>query len=115
MLYGRGVSDDKGPVVCALLAMKAVRELGLPWSANARLILGTDEESGSADIAYYYAREPYAPYAFTPDADFLSSTSRRDITIPISARGGSAPARFPRVAAMTGGFRQNVVPPRPSV
>ena len=51
MLYGRGVSDDKGPVVCALLAMKAVRDLGLPLTANARMILGTDEESGSSDIA----------------------------------------------------------------
>ena len=28
--------------------------------------MGTDEESGSSDIAYYYAREPYAPYAFSP-------------------------------------------------
>ena len=70
MLYGRGVSDDKGPVVCALLAMKAVRDLGLPLTANVRMILGTDEESGSEDIAYYYSKEPYAPYAFTPDADF---------------------------------------------
>ena len=68
MLYGRGVSDDKGPVVCALLAMKAVRDLGLPLTANARMILGTDEESGSSAIAYYYSKEPYAPYAFTPDA-----------------------------------------------
>lgn len=75
--------------------MKAVRELGLPVSANARLILGTDEESGSADIAYYYAREPYAPTPLPQMPISLSSTSRRDITIPISARGGSAPARFP--------------------
>ena len=41
MLYGRGVSDDKGPVVCALLAMKEGRDLGFCVSANARLILGT--------------------------------------------------------------------------
>ena len=34
MLYGRGVSDDKGPVVCALMAMKAVKDLGLPVHAN---------------------------------------------------------------------------------
>ena len=51
MLYGRGVADDKGPTVAALLAMKAVRDLDLPLSHNVRLILGTAEESGSPDIA----------------------------------------------------------------
>ena len=34
------------------------------------MILGTDEESGSEDIAHYYATEPYAKYTFSPDADF---------------------------------------------
>ena len=111
ILYGRGVSDDKGPVVCALLAMKAVRELGLPVSANARLILGTDEESGSADIAYYYAREPYAPYAFTPDADFPVINIEKGHYHPDFGARWERSGALPRVAAMTGGFRQNVVPP----
>ena len=52
-LYGRGTDDDKGPVVMALFAMRCVRELGLPIKHGCRLIMGTDEESGSADIAYY--------------------------------------------------------------
>ena len=30
LLYGRGVSDDKGPMAAALLAMRAVKELGAP-------------------------------------------------------------------------------------
>lgn len=111
MLYGRGVSDDKGPVVCALLAMKAVRDLGLPVSANARLILGTDEESGSEDIAYYYAREPYAPYAFTPDADFPVINIEKGHYHPDFGSAWDQSAALPRVAALTGGFRQNVVPP----
>ncbi len=69
MLYGRGVSDDKGPLCAALLAMAAVKDLG-GTAKNVKLVMGTDEESGSEDIAYYYAREPFAPYSFTPDADF---------------------------------------------
>ena len=111
VLYGRGVSDDKGPVVCALLAMKAVRDLGFPLSANARLILGTDEESGSADLDYYYGREPYAPYAFTPDAGFpVIHIEKGQYHPDLGAAWDLSPA-LPRVAALTGGLRQNVVPP----
>ena len=49
-IYGRGTADDKGPAVAALYAMRAVKELGLPVSKNARLVLGTDEECGSAPL-----------------------------------------------------------------
>ncbi|NCE65500.1 M20 family peptidase [Pseudoflavonifractor sp. 524-17] len=112
MLYGRGVSDDKGPVVCALLAMKAVRDLNLPLSANARLIMGTDEETGSHDIAWYYARNPYAPYAFTPDADFPVINIEKGHYHPDFGRQWEEETALPRVTGLTGGFRQNVVPPQ---
>ena len=69
-IYGRGSSDDKGPAMCALYAMRAVKELGLPLSRNCRLILGTDEESGSSDIKHYYAIEKEAPMTFSPDGEF---------------------------------------------
>ena len=70
LIYGRGTDDDKGPLVAALLAMRCVRELGLPLTKNAKLIMGTDEESGSEDIAHSYANHPFALYALSPDADF---------------------------------------------
>ncbi len=69
-IYGRGTSDDKGPAMCALYAMRAVKELGLPLSRNCRLILGTDEECGSSDIKHYYAIEKEAPMTFSPDGEF---------------------------------------------
>lgn len=110
MLYGRGVSDDKGPVCAALMALKAVRDLG-GVKKNVKLILGTDEESGSEDIAYYYAREPYAPYTFTPDADFPVINIEKGHYHPIFGQTWEKSTALPRVAAMTGGFRTNVVPP----
>jgi len=69
-LYGRGSADDKGPALAALYALKAVKDLNIPLSKNVRLILGTDEECGSSDIAYYYKKEKEAPMTFSPDADF---------------------------------------------
>ncbi len=111
MLYGRGVSDDKGPVCAALFAMKAVRDLSLPLSKNVRVVLGTDEESGSSDIAYYYAREPYAPQSFTPDARFPVINVEKGQYHPDFGASWSAADVQPRVSVLNGGFRQNVVPP----
>ena len=88
VLYGRGVADDKGPVVAALFAMKAVKDLGIPLKQSVKLILGTDEESGSSDIAYYYKNHPYAPTPSRRTPIFPSSTSRRDTTTPTSAHPG---------------------------
>lgn len=69
-IFGRGVSDDKGPAVAALYAMKAVKDLGYPLKKNCRLIMGTDEECGSSDIKHYFKTNPYPKYTFTPDAEF---------------------------------------------
>lgn len=111
LLYGRGVSDDKGPTVCALFGMKAVRDLGLPVSKNVRLIMGTDEESGSEDIAYYYSKEPYAPQSFTPDAEFPLINVEKGHYHPDFGASWPAVMVEPRVSNLTGGFRTNVVPP----
>ena len=110
MLYGRGACDDKGPVVCALLAMKAVRDLGFPLKSNVRLIMGTDEESGSSDLEYYYAREPYAPYAFTPDASFPVINTEKGRYSPQFPRRWAEETALPRVREFHGGFRVNVLP-----
>ena len=70
IIYGRGVSDDKGPVLAALYAMRAVKELGYSLKKGVRLIMGTNEETGSADLDYYYKREKAGEMSFTPDAEF---------------------------------------------
>ncbi len=69
-LIGRGTSDDKGPAVAALYAMRAVKELGIALPSGVRLILGTNEENGSEDLAYYTAHRTLPPMVFTPDGDY---------------------------------------------
>ena len=111
MLYGRGAIDDKGPIVAVMLAMKAVKELGLPVTRNARLILGTDEESGSADLPHYFAGHPYAPYTFTPDAEFPVINTEKGSYRPVLTKSWPAEEALPRVTGLHGGFRFNVVSP----
>ncbi len=111
LLYGRGVADDKGPVATALLAMQCVRDLGLPLTHNARLLMGCDEESGSSDIACYYAKEPYAPLTFSPDASFPLINIEKGHYHPRFGASWAPDPSLPRVSSLQGGFRLNVVPP----
>ncbi len=69
-IIGRGSMDDKGPAVAVLYAMKSLLDEGVEPDARIRLLLGTDEESGSACMKYYtqFGESPVA--AFTADADF---------------------------------------------
>ncbi len=69
-LIGRGTCDDKGPAVASLFAMKAVRELAMPLKRGVRLIFGTNEENGSADLAYYRTKRKLPPMVFTPDGEY---------------------------------------------
>lgn len=69
-LIGRGTSDDKGPAVAALYAMRAVKELGIPLKSGVSLIFGTDEENGSEDLEYYMRKHTLPSMVFTPDGDY---------------------------------------------
>ena len=42
-IYGRGTSDDKGPSIAALYALRCVRELGLELKKGVRLLCGSDD------------------------------------------------------------------------
>lgn len=69
-LFGRGTSDDKGPAVASLFAMRAVRDLQIPMKSGVRLIFGTNEENGSEDLEYYMKHRTLPPMVFTPDGDY---------------------------------------------
>lgn len=110
LLYGRGTDDDKGPLVATLFAMKAVKDLGIPLQKNARLIMGTDEECGFADINWYYSHYPYAPCAFSPDAEFPLINIEKGHYRPVFGKTWTLEPATPRVISLTGGHTLNVVP-----
>ncbi len=68
-LYGRGVIDNKGPIISTLFAMKYAKE-NLNLKNNFRLIVGSDEERGSSDLSYYIEKQKLPEYVFTPDANY---------------------------------------------
>ena len=70
ILYGRGVSDDKGAVVASMIALKVLKDMNVPLTKRIRLIMGTNEETGSKGLEYYVRKEGSPDYGFTPDGDF---------------------------------------------
>ena len=70
-LYGRGTSDDKGPSLVALYAMKALADSKVPLGKRVRLILGGDEEAGGWRCMRRYKQTEELPAcAFTPDSEY---------------------------------------------
>ena len=67
----RGVSDDKGPAVCVLYAMKSLlADSSFQPDKRIRLIVGLNEEKGSACMAHYAKVEEIPVAGFTADAVF---------------------------------------------
>ncbi len=69
-IYGRGTTDDKGPVVAAMCAMYALKQCGFVPDRKIRLILGLDEETNWNGMHYYKKHVDDVSFGFTPDADF---------------------------------------------
>ncbi|OPZ34887.1 MAG: putative dipeptidase [Tenericutes bacterium ADurb.BinA155] len=71
-MFGRGTSDDKGPLIAALFAVKLLKDNGLIKGYRVRLVAGGDEERGSSCLDYYFhnLKKSDSDYGFTPDADF---------------------------------------------
>ena len=112
-IYGRGTSDDKGPAVAALYALRAVRELGFDLREGVRLICGSDEECGSSDLEYYYRFEKEAKYTFSPDADYpLINIEKGHLSKTFVKKGSlcASPEGKIRLVSLQGGDKSNVIP-----
>lgn len=51
--YGRGVLDNKGPLLSTLFALYLIKKQQMPLNKRIRVMFGTDEEMGSRDIPYF--------------------------------------------------------------
>ena len=104
-LFGRGTIDDKGPAITALYALKAIKDLKLPLKKKIRLILGTDEESGSRGLIRYLEVMEKPKYGISPDANFPIIYGEKGIlSIKFSGKNDTD-------IIAKGGVRLNVVAP----
>lgn len=78
-LYGRGILDNKGPSMASLFGMKLLKDMGIQLPYTIRLVFGSDEESGSADMRRYLANEAAPTLGFTPDGKYPAVYGERGI------------------------------------
>ncbi len=110
-IFGRGAIDDKGPALCALYAMRAVRDAGVPLKDGVRLILGCDEEVGMSDMRYYASKMRMPDYGFSPDAEFpVINIEKGGVNVELTYRGDGEDAAEIPVLELYAGERPNVVP-----
>ncbi len=69
-LYGRGISDDKTPLLLSLYLLKEIKDSGIIPNRKIRLFAGCDEESGWKDIKYLQTKTTLPEYGFSPDGNF---------------------------------------------
>jgi len=110
-IYGRGAIDDKGPLVAAIYATKALIDANVSFNKRVRIIIGTDEETGWRGICSYVSKEELPTMGFTPDSNFpvvyaekgllqfrLKSTKKSDLRV----KGGTAMNAVPESAVYFG-------------
>ena len=109
-LLGRGVSDDKGPMIVTLYALKFLKEQGYELRYPIRALVGDNEETRMEDVEYYLKNYPAPVFCFTPDAEFPVCNGEKGhfggkIVSPVC--GGV-------ILEMEGGVANNAVPDRAS-
>lgn len=70
LLYGRGVNDDKGPLLAALYAASLIKEQGLELKYPIRIIAGGAEETTWECMEHYFRKCKQPVFGFSPDGNF---------------------------------------------
>ena len=109
-IYGRGTTDDKGPLISCLYAMKALKEAGFQPKATIRLILGLDEENAWKGMDYYFSKVRKPDYGFTPDADFPVINGEKGILVfELARKFANSKTKGLKLRSITGGAAANSV------
>lgn len=109
-IYGRGATDDKGPTIGALYALKAIKDLNIPLKRRVRVIFGLNEETGSKCVKYYVDNGGEIPVCgFTPDAEYPIINGEKGIVTSKYKRKLIQEGDV-QITSISGGIAANVVP-----
>ncbi len=106
LYIGRGTNDDKGPLLCALYALRYLAENNVKLPFAVRVIMGSDEEVGSTDLEYFKSIRKPPVFSFTPDAEYPVSIGEKGIMRFVVCLGRPDPS----VTAIGAGTVTNAVP-----
>ena len=104
-LQGRGVADDKGPLLSCLYGMYALKQMGFTPKKKIRVIIGTNEETGWGCMAYYKEHLDPPAYSFSPDGMYTVVNREKGILGAEFTRAVDAAG-----ARLEGGEAGNLVP-----
>jgi succinyl-diaminopimelate desuccinylase len=115
-VLGRGAADDKGPLVQALLTMKALKESGAKRTHTIRLLVGSEEESAAGEIAEYLKTHKPPDYSLVLDAVFPAVVGEKawdGIAIAAASLADRGDSELPyTVASLDAGLSPSIVPDR---
>ena len=110
-IYGRGTTDDKGPTVGAIYALKAIKDLNIPLKKRVRIIFGLNEETGSECVKHYIDIGEEIPVAgFTPDAEYPIINGEKGIVTCEYKKNINQKNAKVILKSINGGIAPNVVP-----
>lgn len=70
VLFGRGVNDDKGPLLAALYAVRIIKDMNVPLRRSIRVIAGGAEETTWECMKHYFLQNEQPVMGFSPDGNF---------------------------------------------
>ncbi len=106
-IFGRGSTDDKGPMMAALFGLYALKESHLPIKKRVRIVFGTNEETGWKGITYYRQKEKEPLIGFTPDGNFpVINREKGILNVTVGRNFSTANDEL----LLSGGERPNMVP-----
>ena len=111
VIYGRGVIDDKGPLLAALYGLRALAELGFSPRKTVRVIMGCNEETHMACMDHYLSKFAPPSCGFTPDASWPLIVGEKGV-LHYALEKSWQPEEItgPALLSLTCGVAANVVP-----
>lgn len=70
VVIGRGCADNKAGVMAGLFAAQIIKECQLPVKSRIQVFVGSNEESGMADLETFVAHEKMPDLCLVPDAAY---------------------------------------------